>query len=314
MKENLNYIFYKGYYKDLLDINGEDYEKLMNGRSNKEESNNKSFQSISQNNNSFFSINITKNNKFDMQLILKDLEVDTFELSIEYPGLISGIGIAHQIGIKEEIKVGFNFDYTTGMPYIPASSVKGALHSVFRGEKWIYIAHKMGWNNKEKVNELERFIFGVNAENKETIEEGKDIFFDATIIQKEKRLLGRESISPHKSKLKNPIPITMLKVVPGNRIKFSFLLQENILRDGEIITVEKKLQLFKEILKDFGIGAKTNVGFGKLDEVIENKKETPLCRECGKYPVKKNNKTGKWHLYCQKCFMEKQKRKKGKEL
>ena len=41
MKENLNYIFYKGYYKDLLDINGEDYEKLMNGRSNKESNNQK---------------------------------------------------------------------------------------------------------------------------------------------------------------------------------------------------------------------------------------------------------------------------------
>ena len=74
MKENLNYIFYKGYYKDLLDINGEDYEKLMNGRSNKEESNNKSFQSISQNNNSFFSIR-TK--------LMQELKGEVFDYSFK---------------------------------------------------------------------------------------------------------------------------------------------------------------------------------------------------------------------------------------
>ena len=48
-----------------------------------------------------------------------------------YPGIITGIGMKHETGIKGEFKLGMYFDYTSGMPCIPGSSVKGALRSAF---------------------------------------------------------------------------------------------------------------------------------------------------------------------------------------
>ena len=69
-------------------------------------------------------------------------------------------------------------------------------------------------------------------------------------------------MTPHKKPLENPIPLMFLKVRPEVIFKFHFLLQ-----DSKVIpelTAEKKLQLFKEILMEFGIGAKTNVGYGQF--------------------------------------------------
>lgn len=52
-------------------------------------------------------------------------------LKTAYLGLMTGTGIAHETGLVGEFKNGFMFDYTTGMPYLPGSSVKGALRSAF---------------------------------------------------------------------------------------------------------------------------------------------------------------------------------------
>lgn len=278
MRENLNYIFYKGYYNSLLKIEEERYEKLL---SKKQNSNlNRLSCEIEKENNKILNLKKSICCKKDMSIIpdeLSDkLKLTTFDLMIGYPGLMTGIGIMHQIGVKAEFKSGFSLDYTTGMPYIPASSVKGVLHSVFRGERWVYIAEKMGWKDtpKEKVNELERLIFGVDAEKKELVQEGQDIFFDAVIIdcrRNDGRILGQESITPHEKKTKNPNPIAMLKILPNNIIRFSFQLQNSMMKDRELVTIERKQRLFREILKDFGIGAKTNVGFGALNEIKDEK-------------------------------------------
>ena len=56
---------------------------------------------------------------------------NSFELKSVYPGVITGIGMKHETGIKGELKLGLYFDYSSGMPCIPASSVKGALRSSF---------------------------------------------------------------------------------------------------------------------------------------------------------------------------------------
>lgn len=55
----------------------------------------------------------------------------TFELVTTYPGLLTGSGYNHEAGLFGELKLGFFFDHTTGLPVIPGSSVKGALRSVF---------------------------------------------------------------------------------------------------------------------------------------------------------------------------------------
>jgi CRISPR-associated protein Cmr6 len=89
-----------------------------------------------------------------------------------------------------------------------------------------------------------------------------DIFFDAVIIKgnPQNRFLGDDYITPHKAATKDPIPLRFIKILPEVSFRFAFLLH-----DGSI-TKEQKEALFKQIILDFGLGAKTNVGYGKFTE------------------------------------------------
>lgn len=54
-----------------------------------------------------------------------------YSMNTTYPGLLIGSGLAHETGDLGELKIGFSFDHTTGMPIIPGSSIKGAIRGVF---------------------------------------------------------------------------------------------------------------------------------------------------------------------------------------
>jgi CRISPR-associated protein Cmr6 len=98
----------------------------------------------------------------------------------------------------------------------------------------------------------------------------RDVFFDAVITSPEKGFLANDSITPHtQGPYKDPVPITMLKIAPGCKLEFRFLLHDTDIQDknGEIFTADRKRDIFKEILTTVGVGAKTNVGYGQLKEV-----------------------------------------------
>ena len=44
-------------------------------------------------------------------------------------------------------------------------------------------------------------------------------------------------------------------------MRFHFLI-----KDGQILSAEEKVRLFKKLILEFGVGAKTNIGFGKFVE------------------------------------------------
>lgn len=108
----------------------------------------------------------------------------------------------------------------------------------------------------------------------------RDIFHDAVLTgPNDQAILGDDFITPHKNtkikkdkvphQLKNPNPIQFLKVLPNVEFGFQFRLGEKYLNhDGELVdrrlSVEQRLKLFKIILLDLGIGAKTNVGYGQF--------------------------------------------------
>ena len=103
---------------------------------------------------------------------------------------------------------------------------------------------------------------------KDDIFEDNDVFLDAYPTSKNKtkqQCLALEFITPHSDIIKNPIPINCLKVKPGISFEFGFYLKDCQLSDGPQITIKEKIELFKTILTDVGIGAKTNVGFGQLE-------------------------------------------------
>ena len=61
----------------------------------------------------------------------EDATISQIELVTTYPGLLIGTGIIHSTGHLGETKLGLMFDHTTGLPYLPGSSVKGLLRSMF---------------------------------------------------------------------------------------------------------------------------------------------------------------------------------------
>lgn len=189
----------------------------------------------------------------------------TIRCKILYPGLIIGSGLQHGIGLECEFKNGFQMDYTTGLPIIPGSSVKGVIKSFFKE----LIKSK---SNIEFINDN----FGTNYKLDEMIETKKNlfnevalkipnVFFDAEIIS-EGKILASDFITPHKKTLENPIPIKFLKIKPNTEIEFRFKLV-----DDKYLLADEKLVLIKEILLLTGVGAKTNVGYGHFDREYTNK-------------------------------------------
>ena len=138
LRSNLNYIFYKEYYNGLL--------------------NDKFESSIKKCNEILLG---TKLYNSTLCLLDNKLYNTIIDLYVNYPGLLIGTGYSHTTGLStEEIKTGFSFDYVSGLPYIPATSVKGTLKHAFCGEKSIYVEQNLQLDNS-KITELKRKIFGL---------------------------------------------------------------------------------------------------------------------------------------------------------
>lgn len=257
MSGNAGFMFYKEYYNDV------DWRNLK--------SNSQLFEDNSK------KIKQLKFEKYNLDRSFPQ----TFILKTTYPGLVIGTGYHHETGVEGEFKIGFYFDYTTGLPVIPGSSVKGLLRSVFpgRGDKYKkerteYIRELLGKDHEFNVKKLEDEIFegirdnGTTDPNKKYLPiYERDIFNDAfpVAVSEEDGLFNDDFITPHKDPLKNPIPLKFLKVSPGVSYLFNFDL-----KDSNLLTAEEKLKLFLNILLDLGIGAKTNVGYGQFDGSAKN--------------------------------------------
>jgi CRISPR-associated protein Cmr6 len=236
---NIGKLFYKDYYKEV------NFENVINGI---ESSPGQINQKIKR------SAHLTIANPIGTE------ECSSFRAKILYPGLVTGVGLEHNSkNIKGGYNLGMHFDYTWGMPVVYGSSVKGVLREYF---KEFY----EGEIDKQK---LEEDIFSGKVENENKSIYDRDIFFDAVITKpyesnNKKHLLEDDSITPHKDgPLRNPLPITMLKIAPGCKMEFRFKLNNHKIKDREY-TSDFILEIFKNILGTVGVGAKTNVGYGQL--------------------------------------------------
>ena len=267
--QNLNYLFNKEYYKNL----GTDE----------------------------FKTDVIRINKYieDIIFLQSDYnrygnllnETDVLYMKIKYPGVIIVMGNMHGTGKDfdgdEEIKNGFSFDYTTGQPYIPGSSVKGMLRSYFKEQRnavaeILKAITEKEWT-EEEIKTLEDDIF-VNH----------DVFFDAVIYWGDEygNILSMDFITPHKSPVKNPIPIRILKINPGVKLEFRFKLYDHSV-GNKCIDKNKLLELFEELRQLFGVGAKTNVGYGIM-EITDNtrpaySKRAQEAAAQNTYPCSNNN-------------------------
>lgn len=206
--------------------------------------------------------------------------------------------------IEGDYHLGFFFDHTTGLPVIPGTSVKGVLKSVFPSEikssfndekkKEVIEKNELKLKYVNSIINEKKYNFKVIEENwKKVFFERKQVFLDAyltnvddniTVVypkdsgkkdkvgkpimtddpQIEAHLFAEDYITPHGNDIfKEPTPIRFLKVASEVTFTFQFLLKDYSDSDGTI-TKEQIAELFKQIILDFGIGAKRNVGYGQF--------------------------------------------------
>lgn len=236
---NLHKVYYKDYYSgiDFSNADTENNRRIIAGRN---------------------SILTQKGNLFVIPK--NELANATIQMTVDYPGLITGTGITHETKIQGEFKLGMHFDYTYGMPVIYGSTVKGVLRSYFKEEY-----------DGPDADAVIADIFGSTDKDSSKSIYDRDIFFDAVVVEdykteediekKEKKgqLLVSDAITPHSDNpLKNPVPINFVKVAPGCTVEFRFRLVNSILK------ATQKAEIFEQILLNYGIGSKTNVGYGQF--------------------------------------------------
>lgn len=202
-------------------------------------------------------------------------------LQVAHPGLIAGTGTARAIpDIEGCIQNGISLDYTTGLPYIPGSSIKGSLRSALEpsrnGESESACAHL----------ELFRELLGDDSLGMETLRDiivalfdnetasgqaGQPIFFDALAEPDGRSLFTFDFITPHRADedpFKDPVPLQILKVAPGTLFNFYIALPSELrVNDTLTLTCVQVQDVFKQLLMTFGVGAKTNLGYGLFCEV-----------------------------------------------
>lgn len=247
---NIGKLFYKEYYNEV------DWEKVLVDGDKKEKD--KSLK-----------INHTIK-KSPLCEIARPIEGVFFKKAqVQYPGIVTGVGLEHNVAITDGYKLGMHFDYTHGMPILYGSSVKGVLKTYF---KEFFL--KRNPDRTSDADKLAELIFdGKNPKYEQNkTEESKyiplyerDVFFDAVVTDSYNgRFLEDDSITPHTDgALKNPKPIKMLKIAAGCKMEFRFKLNTHQIGENKY-TPEIKWKVFKEILETVGVGAKTNVGYGQV--------------------------------------------------
>jgi len=196
-----------------------------------------------------------------------NLQKKDFELNIA-DKLIIGLG-SHSV-----YETSITLHHIYGVPYIPASAIKGSFRS--------YLIHKYfekeleEYKNSDKLKDSEKYskfeneilfktkwfvdIFG--TEDKQ----GKVIFFDAF---SEDVKIQKDIMNPHypdyydkkqpPTDTQNPRPINFLTI--SGKFKFVFGVKKEFkIKEGNSLKfIQNELQ---KSLQKFGIGAKTAVGYG----------------------------------------------------
>lgn len=223
----------------------------------------------------------------DVLEVLRSANYSVVNMRVQAPGLLIGSGLAHGLpGSEEDVKTGLQFDYTSGLPVIPGSSVKGVIRSAFPTIK--EDKEQSNEADAEKLNYIRSLIADIPEfsslvlEDNDILELGNqmfnhgDIFADALLVgygtrMKQhgpvKQVLTEDYITPHiGGPLAQPIPIKIVKVAPGVTFAFCFKFNETKI-GAKVVSASMKKALCAAILQDLGVGAKTNVGYGVLKEV-----------------------------------------------
>ncbi|MGD9732066.1 MAG: type III-B CRISPR module RAMP protein Cmr6 [Desulfamplus sp.] len=198
-----------------------------------------------------------------------ELGSETLEISaISETPLLTGIGET------SPTEVGMVFDRNMGIPYLPASSIKGAVRYAycvnFANAKENYDKVKNGSVEEKDVKGLVELFGGTDADD---AKRGGFAFIDAyseTVPE-----LKVDIMNPHHGKYYQnqspegpietelPIPIKFLVVEKGLTYKFRGFF---INKDAEKYK-DQLIEAFRTAMTLLGLGAKTAVGYGRFNNI-----------------------------------------------
>ena len=229
-------------------------------------------------------------------------EIINYQAELKSP-LITGIGQTHPN------EVGMVFDHTMGIPYVPASSVKGIVRFAHM-LKLIKSDNDEEYKGSDKNGEyivesdlktLIPAIFGGDADEEKEGEKkinklkGKVIFLDACPAKVPD--LHVDIMNPHYGDYYNdekgeippadylaPNPIKFLTVKKGTVFTFRALVSKD-----SVFLLQPIKTAFENALKDEGVGAKTAVGYGRFEIKKDQNKLTAATKQIQKTktPVEK---------------------------
>lgn len=225
--------------------------------------------------NNSFSIELLSNKHLNQAGFLSALcekyDILTFHARLK-TRLVTGLGQTHPT------ETGMVFDFNIGIPYIPASSIKGLVRFTHRLETGLGLDESKDADPETLIPA----IFGGQSkeEDKTKSYKGKVIFLDA--YPESIPLLELDIMNPHYGPYYSddsgktppgdwfdPVPIKFLTVAAGTIFKFRVLIPKD--RQNLIDAVKKA---YITALTQEGVGAKTAVGYGRF-EIVEEKSGNP---------------------------------------
>lgn len=188
--------------------------------------------------------------------------------------MVTGSGISHPV------ENGFTFHPTLGLPYLPASGVKGLLRA------WVEVW--MAHDSEERRDALIRDWFGHSGDAQDEASAGSLVFFDA--LPAGLMSMDCDVMTPHMGKWyeqgdaiergnfaqiapgdwHSPVPVPFLVVSKG--VKFQWAIAPRRASDAATTAARQSaakqaLVELKHALEWVGAGAKTAVGYGRLVDV-----------------------------------------------
>jgi CRISPR-associated protein Cmr6 len=235
----------------------------------------------------------SENNHQQIQNLCKHLGGITLKYKTT-TSLVTGMGQDHPL------ENGLLFHPTWGCPYIPGSSLKGALRAYF--DNWLQ-------QDEQKEATIQR-IFGSDDTNAPAV--GNYQFFDALPIDNVQ--LCQEEMTPHYGSwyaqggdIKDvkdddlskeadkipgdwhePNPIQFLAIAKGTKFQFAIAPTSACKHNDQQKDLDLLRQALENQLTHFGLGAKTATGFGYFERILSAEETLQLEQE--KQEKKKSGK------------------------
>lgn len=205
--------------------------------------------------------------------VLKEQGIITFAFEAKtISPFITGLGVEHPM------ETGMILDRNIGVPYIPASSIKGVLRLACA----INLAEsKEAYKKKGEVPDTDATLvkyFGSMAQDADKQSRGQLMFLDAypinIVTPNNEGILKLDIMNPHFGgyysgngekqpvETESPVPIKFLTV--AKEIKFVFRCAFIPLKDDSCNEAEIR-EMFKTAFEKVGFGGKTSIGYGRFE-------------------------------------------------